>query len=96
MALLTHRPGSQGLEHLTQESALDRAWGIWFALAVIPFLLFVLAIWHLAGQEPGEADRTLALYFAAAPTAVLMFAFPASPHNRQEPPQHTGHFVTGV
>jgi hypothetical protein len=63
--------------HMSVQTALRLAWATWVTLLIIPFLVFLGAVWALMGHEPAVAQRGSDTWFLGA-SAYLLVVVPIS------------------
>lgn len=67
----------EGDREMTAQQALRKAWGIWLAMLLIPFVVFIALLWSLLWGELQPEGR-LAVGFFWASMVWLLFAVPGA------------------
>jgi hypothetical protein len=64
--------------HMSVDTALQVAWGTWFALLAIPFVMFIAVLWHFMLSEGGQANQDLGEKWFIGVMIYMAFGVPAS------------------
>jgi len=78
VAIQEEMSAAGGSGNLTVRSALRLAWATWVTLLVIPFGLFLVAVWTLMIRDAGPAPHVESQSWFLSASAYLLVVVPAS------------------